>query len=243
MSNVPPDSSRRVDAANLPPGTAATENIDCTSLAAPSGADVLGVSVGMRADDAYRIVACSNRAMKVWYGPGSLYTPAMPDGTEPHGSITGQAPGEAVEVLLVGAPGQETVAYVRRQIYFPSDEWPQVATLRQQLLDKYGSLTDGHATMGYTGSIVRPAYASARLPPLCVDLEEMRIHEECGPSVAVYVQADRYNLQLADRLVVAISDGGYGMRQYAAYRAQAETAAHVGQARETEEAAGRRPSL
>ncbi len=229
-------------------GTADAEGIDCT-LPSPNGPDVVGVTIGMRAEDAYKAIACSNRAMRVAYPGGGIEVPAMPDGSRPRGMIVGRAYGDKVEVLLAGMPGQETVAFVRRDVTFQQGQQPTMAALQQQLRGKYGELTEG------AGSGSRGSYVASRARELfrpttgvwgpCAPPTHggMVIYAHCGSSVAVHVDANPDNRQLAIHLIVALADGGYGMRQIDTYRQSARNAAQQRQNQEAEQAKGNAPNL
>lgn len=229
-------------------GTADAEGIDC-NLAAPSGPDVVGVTIGMKAEDAYRAIACANRAMRVEYPVGGIEVPAMPDGSKPRGMIVGRTNGDKVEVLLAGMPGAETVVFVRRDVTFQNGQQPTMAALREQLRGKYGDLVEGagsgaggiydasnarelyHPTTGVWGPCAPPTHGG------------MMIYAHCGSSVSVYANPNPQNPQLAIHLIVALADGGYGMKQIETYTAQARAAAQQRQNREAEQAKGNAPKL
>ncbi|MBN8813451.1 MULTISPECIES: hypothetical protein [unclassified Sphingomonas] len=231
-----------------PQGTADAESIDCRSLAAPSGADVVGVSLGMRAEDAYKAVACSNRALRVTYDAGGFQVPAMPDGSRPRTMVLGQRSGEKIEVSLAGLPGQETVVAIRREVTYGQGQEPQMAALAQQLRGKYGELTaaEGFGAGNYHATLIREQPrqpGEIRNPCEPPTHGPMEIYPYCGPSVAVHVDANPSNPQLAAHLIVSLSDGMTGMRLLNEYRAHAQAAAQRQQNQEAGQAAGRNPTL
>lgn len=237
-------------------GTADAEGINCNGLAVPNGPDVVGVSIGMSAEDAYRAIACSNRALRVAFNDqGGFAVPPSADGQRPRTMITGESGQERITAALVGLPGQERVVTIRRNLEFAQGEESAVTNLIAQLEQKYGSLAHNPNQYGaWTGLSLR----DARNQPLTTEgnllgsrcamsvgsqMGQPDLIAECGLSVGVHINFRRDNQQLAERLVVTMSNGAFGMEQIAALQAQARGAAQQRQAQEVNDAQGRRPTL
>lgn len=235
-------------------GTADAESINCSGLAAPNGPDVVGVSIGMSAEDAYRAIACSNRSLRVTYSDqGGFQLPPLPDGRRPRKSIHGENNQERIDVALVGMPGAERVVTIRRTVAFAQGQEPALNTLIAQLQQKYGALThnpnqygawSGHALRGPdnqpipTGSLLESRCAVS----VGMNAGQPDLLGDCGLSVAVHIEFGA-NEQIARQLMVSMSNGAFGVQQIEAIVAIARGAAQQQQAREVQEAAGRRPTL
>ncbi len=230
-------------------GTADLEEIDCGSVEGQRGEepDVVGVTIGMSAEQAYAKIACSNRALRVQYSEQGSRLPPMPGGQRPRTAITAERDGETLEAALVGLPGQERVVSIRREIRFPDGQQPQVAELEQQLRAKYGSLeidplyrTALRATLVRQHARMTIGGPSGPCAPAIHG--RLSLYAHCGLSISVY--ADRANNELLARnLIVAITDGAFGRRLMAESIQQARAAAERQNSEEAEKAAGRAPSL
>lgn len=235
-------------------GTADAEGLNC-NLSPPSGPDVVGVTIGMSADDAYRAIACSNRALRVTVSErGGFGPPALPDGRRLRNSIVGEAEGERIEAALSGLPGAERVVTIRRSVTFAPGQEPARDALIQQLQGKYGTLTHDSREYGrWSGTTIRapngqPVPPNTLLQSRCALSVGMLagppdLQGDCGHAVAVRIEESGNNPELAARLIVSMNDGAYGMRQVEAVRAQANATAQGQRAQEVEQARGRAPNL
>ena len=233
-------------------GTADAEGIECGAVQPGSGNDVVGVTVGMSADDAYRLIACSNRALRVSFSDRGGFGPqVLPDGRRMRKSITAVAGGERIQALLVGLPGQERVVAITRELPFASGEAPLVTALVAQLQGKYGALRhdpnqygqwSGNAIRGADGQPLPEGSLSGAGCSLSAGLGGS-LRGDCGLSVAVDIQISRENPNLADRLKVSLIDGAFGVRQIQTVNAVIEADARARQNRDTENARGNTPNL
>lgn len=236
-------------------GTADAEGLNC-NLTAPNGSNVVGVTIGMSADDAYRAIACSNRALRVSFSDRGGFGPqALADGRTMRKSILGERDGERIVVALLGLPGQERVVTIRRTLEFASGQEPAVASMIAELEQKYGALAHNPAEYGrWTGHSLRDANNRPLAPvgsllgtrcALSVGMQagEPDLQGDCGLSVSARIEFTPRNEQLASRLVVSMNDGAFGMRQFEAVHAAAQAAAQGQQSREVEAAEGRTPTL
>lgn len=236
-------------------GTADAEGVNCNGLAAPSGPDVVGVSIGMSAEDAYRAIACSNRALRVAFSDrGGFDLPPLADGRRPRTTITAESDQERITATLIGLPGQERVVLIRRSLNFPQGQEPVVTSLVSELQRKYGALEHNPNQYGaWSGRSLRDANnqplvsegpnGSLVASSCAMSVLQDNLLSQCGQSVAVEISFSQANQQLASRLVVAVNGGAFGIQQIAAYRAQARGEAEQRQAREIENAQGRAPNL
>jgi hypothetical protein len=236
-------------------GTADAESINCNGIPAPDGLDVVGVSMGMSADDAHRAIACSNRALRVSFTDrGGFGLPPLADGQRPRTAIIGESGQERITVGLIGLPGQERVVTIRRTLNFARGQEPAVAAMISELQQKYGGLEHNPDQYGaWSGRALRdasnqPLISVGPSGTLLASQCEMGVLQgnligECGLSIAVDIDFSRENQQLASRLVVSMSNGAFGMQQLQAYQAQARGAAEQRQSQEVQDAQGRTPSL
>lgn len=238
--------------------TADELGLDCNAVAAQrgEGPDVVGVTIGMSADQALQKIACSNRALRVEASDrGGFALPALPDGRRPRTTITGEGGQERVVVGLIGLPGQERVVTIRRTIQFASGQEPVIANTVAQLEQKYGSLSRSSVQRG---ALTVQSLRNANNQPLdpsdsllgtrCALSVGMQVGEpdlqgDCGLSVSATIQPSAANEQLAGRLVVSMNNGAFGMQQVEAYRTAARGAAQQRQAQEVQDAGGRAPAL
>jgi hypothetical protein len=237
-------------------GTVGREGIDCEAANAErgSGADVVGVTIGMVAEQAYAKIACSNPSLRVEYSSEvGLKLPSLPDGKKPRTAITANGGQEQIEAWLVGLPGQERVVMIRRQLRFDSNEQPQVAQLEQQLRAKYGAFVQSPSMRQQAGVLrsadgqpilVRQA-GSTQLFYRCMPSMHGRLslYPECGLSVGVHLEPNAANSLLAQELRVIVTHGSYGTRLLDEYRAAAANAAQQQQTQEVQDATGRAPAL
>lgn len=236
-------------------GTAAADNINCNGIQRGNGADVVGVTIGMSADDAFRAVACSNPALRVSFSNQGGFGPqALPDGRTMRKTITAEAGQERIQVSLVGLPGQERVVAIRRSINFERGQEPSATTLIAELQQKYGALDHNPNQYGaWSGRSLRDANnqpLSSEGPngtlvgsQCSMGLLQDNLIGECGLSVGVEISLSRENQQLASRLVVSMSNGSFGVQQVEAVRAQAQGQAEQRQSQEVQNAQGRSPNL
>lgn len=252
--DIPDGNSNQPAATAAPGGTADAEGINCGALTAPTGADVVGVSIGMGAEDARKAMACSNRALRVSVSDqGGFNVPPSPDGRPAHRSILAEGGQERIQAMLVGAPGDERVVTIRRTIDFAPDREPLVAELIAQLERKYGSLFHNPNEYGrWTGDNIRSADGQP-IPPAesmlrinCTpetSLLQPMLRGECGLSVGVFIQPKESNERLATRLIVVMMNGSYGMQRIDALTANARNASNQQRDQETQRAQGRAPTL
>ena len=231
-------------------GTAAAEGIDCGSVRGQGGEgpDVVGVTIGMSAEQAYAKIACANPALRVEYSDQpNIRLPQLPGGQRPRTAIVGQGGGEQIEALLVGLPGQERVVAIRRDVNFSDGQEPEIGALQNQLRAKYGALQIQESGSNFRASIVRENAAQ----PLCGVIGDcapsthgrLSLYERCGLSVAVHADRSNRNPSLVRRLIVAMTDGAFGTRQIEAVTAHAQGAVQQSNDAEAGEAAKRVPAL
>ena len=239
------------------PGAAGERGIDCAATGAQhgDGPDVIGVTVGMPAGQAFQKIACSDPAMDVHYkeidGSESIRLPPLPNGQRPKYNIVAHRGGTTVHAYLIGLPGQERVISVNRTLRFERENAPAVAALVAQLEAKYGRLLRTPAIQdSYTAGAVRSAEGravTATDDPLflrCMaDGSLYSLTGECGLSVVVSIYPRSDNPELVDYFDVSILNGNYGQQQVEAFVAYARGADQQRRNAEVEAASGRRPTL
>jgi hypothetical protein len=242
-SNAGSALNETVDApiAEGPKGTAATQGLDCAQSKPPASGknDILGVSFGMPAEQAFGIIACSNPAFTVEYNSdGGLDLPALSDGTKPRTQIAAQIDGESIFALLVGLPGQEKVVGINRSVEFAEGKEPAADAILKSLTDKYGQPTYRNTSSGswafevpYTpqGQVI--AEGSSLFSTCTADRTngEMQISDECGLSVNFVIALKDGNPGLAKSFKVSIVEQAKTMTAVDQYEAAARSAKGVAQ--------------
>lgn len=116
---------------------------DCSSLPRPdskSDNDLIGIDLGMSADDALRIGQCSKEGYEVTVEDDTSVT--LPDGSHPRGMIELRKPNDRVNIFVMGLPGRETVYGLVREKKFAEGEEPTLDQMRADLVGKYGQMAE-----------------------------------------------------------------------------------------------------
>lgn len=247
--------SQRMAGAQQQPGqgTADAEGLNC-NLAAPSGPDMVGVTIGMSADDAYRAIACSNPALRVEYGTGGGFNvPPPPGGGQMRTSIVARSDYEQITATLVGLPGQERVITIARSVRYRSGEELALDALHRQLQGKYGEMRQDFGTgvrniaIGHVRTPEgRPIAGNEDSPDYgrCLPIgSAANIVGDCGLAVRFVITPNPNNRQLVSSFEAVMTDGATGMRIIDDYRAVAGRAQQQRHARDVEQAKGRTPNL
>lgn len=118
---------------------------DCANLPRPDDKpdnDIIGIDMGMSADDVLKIARCSKEGYAVQINDDRTVT--LPDGSHPRGGIEMKKEDDQgrlkdqVVAFLVGLPGQERVIGLVRQKGFSVGEQPTIEQVRASLIEKYG---------------------------------------------------------------------------------------------------------
>ena len=124
-SGAVPEAVRK-DCANLPQADAKTDN------------DILGIDLGMRADDAIKIAKCNKEGFTVSVVDDTSVP--VPDGSHPRGKIVMDKDGDEIDAFLVGVPGQEKVYALMRGKTFADGTEPTMDQMRATITQKYSPL-------------------------------------------------------------------------------------------------------
>lgn len=130
-------------------GTVEAEGINCSAFKNPkeSPRDILGVTYGMSAEDAFARIACANPAFKVKFSTTQGFeTEKLRDGSLPRKSIEANAGLERALVYLMGLPGAEKVIAVEREVEFGDESEPPFETIVSRLKQKYGESSGSTAS-------------------------------------------------------------------------------------------------
>lgn len=142
-SDTPADASDQVAVAEPSEAASGESKPDCSSLPRPDSKpdnDLIGIDLGMSADDALRISQCSKEGYEVTIEEDRSVT--LPDGSHPRGMIELRKPNDRVNIFVMGLPNQETVYGLVREKKFAAGEEPTLEQMRADLVGKYGPLTD-----------------------------------------------------------------------------------------------------
>lgn len=216
-------------------GTAEAQHIDCSGRKADPAAtnDVLGVTVGMGAQEAYERLACANSAFTVEFpSSGGFDLPDIPGAQRPRRFLTADAGTEKVWAYLIGLPGQEKVYAIFHNIDFGEGKEPPVETLYQSLAAKYGK---GVQHVAYAGPIITVAHSptGALLGAESADFtrcmgnprtQSVSVSDACGFTVDYEVEPKKANPGLAQRLFLSVADQRAAMQAIEAYKAYASGA-------------------
>jgi hypothetical protein len=116
---------------------------DCSSLPRPDAKtdnDLIGIDMGMSADDALRIGQCSKEGYEVAVEDDKSVT--LPDGSHGRGMIELRKPNDRVNIFVMGLPGKETVYGLVREKKFAEGEEPTLDQMRADLVGKYGQMVE-----------------------------------------------------------------------------------------------------
>lgn len=216
-------------------GTAEAEGIDCTNRAADANGrnDVLGVVIGMGAQEAYERLACANTAFTVAFSSqGGFTVPEVPGAPSPRTLLKADAGTQHVTAYLIGAPGQEKVYAITRHVEFGEGDEPSADKLRETLTAKYGA---GVQHVAYAGPIYTTAYSAegallgAENPTFTACKEDplssgVAIDERCGMTASYEIAPKTSNPGLANHLDLTIVDQRAAIQALQAVRARASAA-------------------
>lgn len=229
VPNAPPQVSK---------GTVEAEGINCSNRkqAADARNDVLGVTMGMPAQEAYERLACANPAFVVEFKPGQGFDlPEIPGGSQPRSLINADAGSENAVVYLVGLPGQEKVYAMTRKIEFGEGAEPPVANLLATVTAKYGAGIE-HVTLAgtdYEARIHSVAYSPTGILlgagnadfTACasenIRANSVQMNSSCGLTIDYEVDPKKENTGLAKALYVTVADQRGAMQAIEAYKAYA----------------------
>ncbi|MEP9404349.1 hypothetical protein [Sphingomonas sp. VNH70] len=241
-------------------GTAATQGIDCAAnrpAAASGGRDIAGVTLGMPAEQAFAIVACTNPAFEVDYSSeGGFRMAKLPGDTQPRTQIAARAGLETMTLSLVGLPGQEQVVAIHRSVEFADGQEAPVETVLKRLTDKYGQpsyrYSAGDGSVGryelpYSpdGKLLGPDNALFNQCTNDRSDGSMSISDACGISINFAVHAKSANPGLARSFAVALVDQRAAMaaierfNQAAAAMAEKQRQGELNAAQQAVDAAGK----
>ena len=194
--DVAADDTEKSDVASV--GTAAQNNFDCDKYRDDSSEkiDILGITLGMQASEAFERLACSNAAFTVEYSKsGGFFVPSVPGEPEPYTYITADAGTENVKVTLSGLSGYEKVVFIERSAAFPEGKLPSVQSLEDRLSKKYGALFkyDHGNNKDYYARAYSPngdvfQHGSRQFKKCSWDAETERVTSQCGLTIAVMIK-------------------------------------------------------
>lgn len=237
-------------------GTVAANGIDCSSVNAQQsqGMDMIGVTVGMPADQAFARIACSNPVLTVEFSTsGGFQVPPPPDGGQMRRSIVARSDNEQVAATLVGVPGQERVVTISRRVRFAPGQEPALRSFIQQIESKYGSMYQdfGTGARNIAGAILRTPdgqpitdreglsrYAHCRPTSASAN-----ISSDCGPVIRFVISPNERNRELVSEVEAIMTDGAAGTRLIEEYTALAGGAQRQRQSQEVQNAQRRSPNL
>lgn len=122
--------------------------LDCIGQARPDDRqdnDIVGIDLGMSADDALKIAKCNKEGFAVNVADDTSVT--LPDGSHPRGGITLQKSDDRIDVFLAGLPGKEKVFALMRGKKFPEGAEPTMDQMRADLVKKYAPIAPDESTM------------------------------------------------------------------------------------------------
>lgn len=231
-ASLPKDAGAAATPETTARGTAEANGIDCANRKETAGSrnDVLGVTIGMGAQEAYERLACANAAFTVEFAPGQGFRlPAVPGAPQPRTMLVADAGTEKVAVYLVGLPGEEKVYAISREVEFGVGAEPPVEQLYGTLVAKYG---EGVRHRYYGDTVFTVAYSpSGQL--LGADNEDfgtckgdphragVAADERCGLTVNYEIAPKPSNTGLAKVLFLTIVDQRGAMQAVEAYKAHA----------------------
>jgi len=237
-------------------GTAGANGIDCASVNAssPQGFDMIGVTVGMPADQAFAKIACSNPALTVEFSTsGGFRVPPPPGGGQMRTAIVARSSNETIRASLVGMPGQERVVTISRRVSYRSGEEPAVDSFQQQAQTKYGPMLQDYGTgarniaMGHVrrpdGRPIAGNEESADYGRCLPVSASPSILSDCGPAIRFVISPKQSNRQLVSEVEAVMTDGAVGMRLIDEYTAVAGGAQRQRQQQEIDQARTRTPNL
>lgn len=198
-------------------GTAAADGIDCANRKADANGrnDVLGVVLGMGAQEAYERLACANPAFTVAFSEqGGFKVPEVPGAPSPRRLLTADAGTQHVTAYLIGAPGQEKVYAITRHVEFGEGDEPPTAKLRETLTAKYGAgvqhvayaepiFTVAYSAEGALLGAENPTFTACKGDPLD---RGVAIDERCGMTADYEITPKTSNPGLAQHLDLTIVD-------------------------------------
>lgn len=244
-------------AATVPaPAMAEQSTPTCPAPNPAPGLDVVGIHIGMSADEAFQRVACAAPDLQIAYrnyssNPYDYLNRPYPSDTRDFIETrvsNGVAP-DSFRVQLAGRPGQEQVVAILREMNFAPGTEPTIATLEAELRRKYGlvnglppeqRLRYGFAATGLIG--VDGRVSAGQIEYRCTARDTHgppRLN--CPYFVIAEVRPRPDNPELAKEMRVEISSGPHAARMAAAYNT-ASTAAAERQRAEERAAATRRPA-
>jgi hypothetical protein len=237
-------------------GTVAANGIDCGPVTAqqPQGMDMVGVTVGMPADQAFAKIACSNPTLSVEFSTsGGFQVPPPPDGGQMRRTIVARSENEQITATLVGVPGQERVVTISRRVRFSAGQEPALRTFIQQIESKYGSMYQdfGTGSRNIAGAVLRTPdgqpitnreslsrYAHCRPTSASAN-----ISSDCGPTIRFVISPNERNRELVSEVEAIMTDGAAGTRLIEEYTALAGGAQRQRESQEVQNAQGRSPNL
>ncbi len=200
--------------------------------------DILGVREGMSIEQTRQVLQCRNASYAI---RTSDYKPSLPDGGQmSRVDLTADSGLDRVVVWLVGPSGEEQVMHVERTIEFTSGNELPIASIEQELENKYGEFDA--AAYGHSGYIVR-SRDGQRLGPNNTNYTVCRRHtfssespKPCFNVVSYDIQDSSDNAQLASKFTVTITNQARNWAMVEA--AQGKKASEVEHAREKAEDQG-----
>ncbi len=238
------------------PAVAEQSTPACPTPSPAPGLDIVGIHVGMSADEAFQRVVCAAPNLQIAYrsyssNPYDYVSRPYPADTRDFIETrvsNGVAP-DSFRVQLAGRPGQEQVVAILREMNFAPGTEPTIATLEAELRRKYGlvnglppeqRLRYGFAATGLVGADGRASAGQIEYRCTARDTSgPPRL--DCPYFVIAEVRPRPDNPELAKEMRVEISSGPHAARMAAAYNT-ASTAAAERQRAEERAAANRRPA-
>lgn len=233
-----------------PEGPAAPE---CPPPQTAPGLDIVGIRIGMRADEAFRRVVCTVPDLQVGYRAysGNPYGRAARPGSASARDFiesrisNGVAP-DAFRVELAGLPGSEEVVAVHRELHFTPGSEPTIATLAAELGRKYGLVNGLPAEQRlqygfYAASLIdgEGRLTAGVIEYRCTSRDSPTPRIDCPYFIAAEVRPRPDNPELAREMRIEIRSGPHAARMAAAYEAAATAAVERQRAQERAAAAGR----
>jgi hypothetical protein len=230
-------------------GTAEAEGINCGLYQPPPDTrhDILGISFGMTADEAYARLACANPAFKLEYDTsGGFSTKALRDGSKPRKTLTASAGLETATVSLIGLPGEEKVVAVQRRVEFGAGSEPPSETIVNRLTTKYGEPSRTIVDSGGSYAWVVFSPDGQKLGPdnslysTCTHYQStsdsISINSECGFTVRTSVSVKLDNPGLAHAFSVTLVEQRKAMDAIEAFDNAVQSMADASRQRELDNA-------